>query len=414
MRFNLVFEFVMVILISTAFATPTLGDESIDLGPDYGDGAAWHQFHLDPQHRGASSSLAPRTNHTLWTREIGAQAGSSVSVAEGRVFVNCVDEIVALDQLTGETLWTAPFEENEHVCCSWFTPIYHEGRLFFSGMKTISLNATTGEEIWSFIPPSGRGAVDGSPAVAEGKVLASDWDGHHYRCLDEASGREIWNFSVEGSAQSTPAVADGRVVFGAWEWGLGGRIYCADLEDGSEIWSLQTENSPAGSASVLDGVVYMTTYNFNGNGDLLALSLSDGSILWRKEVSPTDCTPTIAEGKVYVCGGCEGFSRSKTYCFDAATGDLLWETDEAEKIGDWRCSMAYADGLVFVGRPDFDDFGGTFALDASTGEVVWSHSGGGSSPAVADGMVFTLGKGTVYAFGGEAGRDGAETEEVIP
>jgi len=414
MKTELLSGFVAIILIFSALTAPALCDESTDFGPEGSVGAGWQQFHNDPQHRGASSSAAPRTNETVWAREIGAQAGSSVSVAEGRVFVNCVDEIVALDQLTGETLWTAPFERNADVCCSWFTLVYNDSRLFFSGMKTVCLNAANGEEIWSFIPPSGRGAVDGSPAVVDGKVVASDWDGSHYRCLDEMTGDLIWNFSVEGSAQSTPAVANGGVVFGSWEWGLGGRIYCADLEIGSEIWSIQTENSPCGSAAINDGTVYMTTYNFNGDGDLLALSLSNGSILWRKEISPTDSTPTIAGGKVYVCGGVEGFSSSKTYCFDASTGDLLWETDEADKIGDWRCSMAYADGLVFAGRPDFDDFGGNFALDASTGEVVWSHPGGGSSPAVADGMVFTVGKGTVYAFGGAAETDGAETEEMIP
>jgi len=402
MNNKLLSEFVAVILIFSALTVHALCNESSDADVEDGVGAGWHQFHLDPQHLGASSSTAPKTNETAWTREIGAQAGSSVSVAEGRVFVNCIDEIVALDQFTGETLWTVPFERNEDVCCSWHTPIYHDGRLYFSGMRTVCLNATSGDEIWSFAHPSGRGAVDGSPVVAEGKVFASDWDGHHYHCLDEASGREIWNFTVEGNAQSTPAVADGKVLFGGWEWGLGGNIYCVDLEDGSEIWSLQTENSPCGSAAIIDGTAYMTTYNFNGEGDLLALSLSDGSILWRKIISPTDCTPTLVEGKVYVCGGCEGFSYSKTYCFDAATGDLLWETDGTDKIGDWRCSTAYADGLVFVGKPDFEDFGGTVALDAATGAVVWSHPDGGSSPAVAGGMVFTLGKGTVYAFGGAA------------
>lgn len=40
------------------------------------------------------------------------------------------------------------------------------------------------------------------------------------------------------------------------------------------------------------------------------------------------------------------------------------------------------------------------ALDASTGEmVVRSYPAGGSSPAVAGGMVFTIGSGKVYAFG---------------
>ena len=310
-----------------------------------------------------------------------------------------MDTLVCLDQFSGETLWSAPFEKNCDVCCSWHTPVFHDSKVFFTGMETVCLDATDGQEIWRFAPPTNRGAVDGSPVVVGGKVIVGDWDGNHYYCLNESSGNEIWNFSVEGSAQSTPAVSDGKVVFGAWEWGLGGNIYCIDFNEGSKIWSLQTENSPAGSASIQDGTVYMSTYNFNGNGDLLALSLLDGSILWRKEISPTNSVPTLAESKVYVCGGVEGFSHSKTYCFDAASGDLIWETNEADKIGDWRCSVAHADGIVFVGKPNFEDFGGTVALDADTGNVVWSYPEGGSSPAVAGGMIFAVGGGKVWAFG---------------
>jgi len=44
------------------------------------------------------------------------------------------------------------------------------------------------------------------------------------------------------------------------------------------------------------------------------------------------------------------------------------------------------------------DFVGTYALDADCGSVIWSYPEGGSSPAVADGMVFTIGSGRVYAF----------------
>ncbi len=390
---------VTIFLISMILIVPVSCTETSDLDLQKETDLDWHQFHLNPQHTGASSSPAPKTNETVWTRDVNAQAGSSVTVAEGKVFVNCMDEIVSLDQFTGETLWSAPFEQNEDVCCSWHTPIFHDGNVFSIGMEAVCLDSETGDVVWSFAPPTKRGAVDGSPVVADGKVISSDWDGHHYYCLNETSGEEIWNFSVEGSAQSTPAVSDGKVVFGAWEWGLGGNIYCADLDDGSEIWSIPTDNSPTGSASILDGTVYMPTYNFNGNGDLLALSLLDGSILWRKEISPTDSVPTLAEGKVYVCGGVEGFSHSKTYCFDSDTGDLLWETNEADKIGDWRCSMAYADGIIFVGKPNFEGFGGTVALDAATGDVVWSRPEGGSSPSVACGMVFTVAGGNVWAFG---------------
>jgi len=369
-------------------------------------GEDWPQFHLGPEHIGASPSTAPRTNQTAWmSEEIGAQEGSSVSVAEGRVYVNGVDSIVCLDQGTGEVLWNVSFEATPEICQVWgFSPVYDNGKVFASGAKTVCLDAATGDPLWSFVPPSGRGAVDGGPTVYDGKVVVSDWDGQHYHCLDEASGREIWNFTVEGNAQSTPAISDGRVVFGGWEWGLGGNLYCAYMEDGAIVWNITTENSPCGSAAILDGVVYATTYNFEGNGEIMALSLVDGSLLWENEIQRTDSTPTLAEGKVYVCGGCDGFSDLQTYCFNASTGALVWETDPEERIGEWRCSVAYADGLIFVKRSGDD--AGICALDATTGELVWSYPGAGSAAAVAGGMVFSLGDGRVYAFGDVAASNG--------
>ncbi len=399
------------VLILLAFMVQPISGESHVDDRNATEEDDWAQFHHDLQNSGRSSSTAPRTNATLWVSEdLGFQAGSSVAVADGKVFANGVDEIVCFDEFTGEVLWTAPFEKNADVCCSWFTPAYNEGKIFFSGTDTVCLNSTDGREIWNRDHPSGRGAVDGSPVAVEGKVIASDWDGHHYFCLDESTGEELWIFEVEGDAQSTPAISNGRVVFGAWEWGLGGAMYCIDLETGQEIWRLDAENSPAGSAAIEDEVVYMATYNFDGDGDIFALSLDDGSVLWRKTIAPTDSTPTLAEGNLYVCGGCEGFSDSITYCFNASSGDQLWSTDPEDEIGDWRCSMAYADGLVFVGRPDFDDFGGTVAIDAASGEVVWSHPGGGSSPAVSDGIVFSVGGGRLWAFGEIYAED---TEEAV-
>ncbi len=387
-----------VVVLLVAMAQAITDDGKSDQNAT--DGTGWTQFHQDLHNSGYSSSTAPRTNSSLWVSEdLGFQAGSSVAVADGKVFANGVDQIVAFDEFTGEILWTAPFEKNADVCCSWFTPAYNEGKIYFSGMNTVCLNSTDGSEIWSYPHLSKRGAVDGSPTVVGGRVLASDWDGHHYFCLDELTGEEIWSFEVEGDAQSTPAVSEGRAVVGSWEWGLGGAIYCIDIETGQPIWKMDADNSPAGSAAIGDGVVYMATYNFDGDGDLFALSLDDGSVLWKKTITPTDSTPTLVDGRVYISGGCEGFSDSVTRCFNATDGDLIWSTDPKDNIGDWRCSMARADGLVFVGKPDFDDFGGTVALDAETGDLVWSHPGGGSSPAVSDGIVFSIGGGRVWAFG---------------
>ncbi len=61
--------------------------------------------------------------------------------------------------------------------------------------------------------------------------------------------------------------------------------------------------------------------------------------------------------------------------------------------------VAVADGRVFVGQTENMNYNALHALNAITGEMVWSYPAGGSSPAVAGGMVFTIGSGKVYAFG---------------
>ena len=98
-------------------------------------------------------------------------------------------------------------------------------------------------------------------------------------------------------------------------------------------------------------------------------------------------------------GGTDGYSEKATYCLDAKTGEVIWETKADEGIGDWRCSPAYAHGLLFVGRTENMNYTALLALNAGTGEPVWSYPGGGSSPAVAGGVAYTIGQGRVYAIG---------------
>ena len=370
----------------------------------------WTQFHCDVEHTGYSTSNAPVTNHTAWiSDDIGADFPSSLTIAEGQVFVYCGDYLVSLDEYTGTVLWNVPVNATPKVCGSWVTPAYHGGRVFLSANETCCFDAVDGSRIWTFEPPTGKGAVDGGCAIAEGMVFTSDWDGSHYYCLSVADGTEIWNFTVDGNAQSTPAVsvADDRVFFGSYAYICedGGVAYCVNMTTGAEIWNFTTDNSICGSVTIGDGVVYFTEYNFYGDGTLYALYSENGTVKWNKTVERTDSTPALVDGRLYISGGYGGpdnkFTDLLTYCFDASTGDLIWNTSVADEIGDWKCSPAYADGMVFAGRPKPNsmDFEGTYALNASTGEIVWSYPEGGASPAVADGMVFTVGSGKVYAFG---------------
>jgi len=341
----------------------------------------WYQFHKDAAHSGFSNSYAPNTANLLWVSEnIGAK-GTSPVVAEGKVFVNCGEYVKALNEFTGEYLHPAcPGSER---LGSWASPCYHNGTVRCGRPES----------------------VDGGSMVADGKVFESDWDGHHYFCTDEKSGEEFWNFTVEGKAQGVPAYSDGRVFLTSYIWGGKGHVYCVDADTGSQIWHTETEYGCGGSASTDGDRVYVSEYNWGGDGAVQALNVSSGETVWRQSIKRSDSTPAFAYGNVYVAGGCVGFGELQTYCFNASTGELIWVTEPERRLGDWKNSVAVADGKVFVGETNEQSSGdgwgaiGLHALDAFSGEEIWSYPAGGESPAVSEGMVFTIAYGRVYAFG---------------
>ena len=360
------------------------------------DGTSWEQFHGDAAHTGYSASTAPNSNVLAWMSEdIGAIPGSSVAVAEGKVFVNCGDSLKALDESTGAVLWSSPASVGGQ-CGSWSSPAYHDGKVFINGEGAYS--AADGSPIWTGILP---GNTNGGPMVVEGKVFVGDWGGNHYYCFDEDTGAPLWTFEVSGYAQGTPAYAEGKVYFTSWGY-VGDHTYCVDPETGTQIWHQDGLNlDTCGSPCVADGKVFVTTYGFYADGEIAALDASDGHIIWGPvTIQRTDSTPAYADGKVYVCGGCMSYSDLQTYCFDANTGALIWETPVELGLGMWTCSVAVADGKVLVGKNlGLFEYGGIFALDAASGSEIWHYHHGGSSPAVANGKVFTIGEGKVWAFG---------------
>lgn len=378
----------------------------------------WPQFHKDPQHTGYSPSTAPHTNHLLWeSADIGAVDASSVVSAEGKVFVNCGSSITALDELTGVVLWSQPIVGG-NSWGSWAGPAYDSGKVFISGDKVYAFDAATGTPLWAFDLPND--ACNGGPMAVNGRVYAGDWDGHHYYCLDansaDPTGTLLWSFDMGGGyAQGVPAYyddgGDGRIYLTGWGYG-GGHVYCLNATTGALIWHGMTPLDTCGSPMIADGRVWVTTYNFSGFGSILAFDVNDpggdglGDVVWGPiQIERTNSTPAYSNGRIYVSGGCYGYSNEgeRTYCIDVATQTILWQTPVELGVGNWTCSVAVADGLVLVGKPAQGgpmafDYQAIYALDAATGAEVWHYDHGGASPAVINGRVFTVAEGKVWAF----------------
>ncbi|WP_407282510.1 PQQ-binding-like beta-propeller repeat protein [Methanolobus sp. WCC1] len=384
---------IMAVVMLTLFFIPVgLAEES--------GSTTWHQFQKDMAHTGFYPESLPEAYDELWNVSVNAVGDSAPVVAEGMVFVNCADnKLKAIDEITGEVQWSTPVDPIQYG--SWSSPAYHDGMVFTStGLNTTCVYAENGTIKWAFKLPGNMASCNGGPLIADGKVFCNDWNDMHYYCLDEETGTELWNFTVDHEsysysyAQGTPAYKDGKIYLTCWDYLAtpGGHIYCVDATTGEKIWD-QPFDSACGSAALGDdGRLYATAFNFYGSASVSALSMEDGSVIWTTNIGSTDSTPAIAYGNIYVS------APNNVYCINASNGSIIWNTKGA---GGWTDSVSVADGKVFAGTQfsstTTGGFTGLVELNAYTGDVLWKAAGG--STAISDGNIYTILRGgKVYAY----------------
>jgi len=218
--------------------------------------------------------------------------------------------------------------------------------------------------------------------------------------------RVQWRFAGRSLLEFPPAIAYGRVFLPTFA----GLLVALDADSGKVLWRHISGRCAWASPAVADGVVYQTFLlqppkcdpEHRRTGALVALDAASGRVRWRVALAPTESSPLVAHGLVYV-----GDWSGRISAFDARTGARRWS---AAARGAVKGSVALAGGRVYVGAYD----GRLYALDAVTGRVLWRASARSrlgsrasfySTPAVAYGRVY-LGStdGSVYSFGAASGR----------
>ncbi|MGZ4391492.1 MAG: outer membrane protein assembly factor BamB family protein, partial [Gaiellaceae bacterium] len=218
--------------------------------------------------------------------------------------------------------------------------------------------------------------------------------------------RPLWIFHGRALLEFPPAVAYGRVYLPTFD----GRFYALDAGTGHVVWHVSTGRCAWASPAVDRRLVFQTFIG-NGNcnasnpgpvGEVVAFDADAGQVRWRRVIGPTESSPLVAAGKVFV-----GDWLGRVYAMSEATGRTVWVYTTGGKV---KGSAALADGRLFVGSYD----GRLYALDARTGRALWSASGQPtltgrgtfySTPAVGYGRVY-IGStdGKVYSFGAASGR----------
>ncbi len=244
------------------------------------------------------------------------------------------------------------------------------------------------------------GSIVASPIVSNGTVYAVYYDKGTVFALDDKTGAQKWKFQAEsGSIESTPAVSNGSMYVGSDDT----YVYKVDTASGSMIWRSSVYSGMYSSPLAYDGNVYIGT----NSGDFYALDEGTGNHVWSLS-NITQSSPAAWDGKIYV--GTYGYQDSvktlagipssgstvmhgKFYALNASTGAVVWSYD----VGDdyIHSSPSVYNGTVYVAAHN----GTLYAFDTGTGSVKWTYDLGyatDASPSIdpATGTVF------IGTFGG--------------
>lgn len=258
-------------------------------------------------------------------------------------------------------------------------------------------------------------------AVAEG---AQDWPTYGY---DNARTRwnpsltlrppfrEVWRLRTRNLLEFPPVVANGTL----YTTQLLGRVFAVDAATGTWKWQKRTGHCSPSSPAVADGIVYVALLakvpcpkdgDRAAGGALVAWDAETGREVWRTDMAPTESSPLVVNGLVYV-GAWDG----NVHALDARTGSIRWSTQLGSQV---TSSASLIDAAASGGEPAIaigTNDGSLYSLDAASGKVLWrarsnERLGSGreyfyATPTVAYGRVF-IGNtdGWMYAFGARTGR----------
>jgi polyvinyl alcohol dehydrogenase (cytochrome) len=361
---------------------------------------------------GAVHAVDVATGDEVWTTPLGGSVIGSVPVAGDALFASSGRSVFRLDRGTGEVAWTAEADDHPFAMAS-ASPVVADGVVLqglASGEVTFpqddytftgsisAFDAETGDRLWRFdTTPGDRTAGAGvgiwsTPAVDLDRGVAYVGTGNTYEepsapladsllALDLHTGELVWSrafTSPDVFSAGVPGGPDADVGAAPMLWTTGDRdlvgvgdkagvFHTLDREDGEVVW--ETELTPG---SAFGGV--------NGSSAFV-----DGTLVVSSNVGDPETNAPL--------------NTAAVFGLDAGTGEIRWRVDVDDMI---FAPVSTAPGLAFVATTT----GTLRALDAATGDELWTEEAGapgGGGAVLADG---TLLWGYGYTLFGGAGEGG--------
>lgn len=301
-----------------------------------------------------------------WIVQTGAGIYCSPAVEKDKVFVgDDLGRLTAYALKNGKKLWS--FQSGKRIVG---TPAVSEGIVVFGSAdcKIYGLDAQNGNLLWTV---EAAEPVLGAVTIENGIAYIGASD-HTFRAVNIRTGEVKWAFAgVRGYIETKPLVTDNKVIFGAWD----NTLYALNKADGKELWNwtgglTRMHFSPAAVWPVAaDGKVFIT----DPQRAMTAINIETGNTVWRTFQSMVRETIGLSEDKerIYsktmndsiVCYSTKGDQPHKLWASNVGFGYEHAPSMQVEK-----------NGVVFGSTKE----GLIFALEATTGKVLWKHKTGNS------------------------------------
>lgn len=280
----------------------------------------------------------------------------------------------AFDGTSGAQLWSY----NTNTSQSEISPVVVKN-IVYSGDDTLyAFNAQSGNVLWKYqmeIYQSGSGTGSSSlePFVENGIVYTVSTSGgmqgnsvSYLHALNATSGAKRWVVPQEPDSQyqidSAPLVA-GNTLFVV----LNGKVTALDVQNGSKVlW--QEHTSDESLLAVSGSLLYVARSSNSGqSATIQALDSKTGDVRW--SVPAPDITAhlrfLVNGNSLYLTGA------QSVEALNASDGSQIW-LKQVESVGPLMTSPVFWNGTVYVGSQGNDHGFLLHALNAQTGEEVWS------------------------------------------
>lgn len=214
---------------------------------------------------------------------------------------------------------------------------------------------------------------------------------------DPTAPDSIWSNRRDKTLLSTPAVTGDQVIFstatdiGPFSPTGRGAIVCVDAHSGREIWRYAPDNYRATFSSPVvwqNVVICGEGLHQVEDARVTCLDLQTGQRRWEfRTNSHVEATPAIADGRVFIGVGGDGFYCLAVEPDSKGQPQVLWHLNGSD-FADCESSPIVRDGIVYFGLGE----GGTAvcAVQAATGQLLWKLMTPYpvfASPAIADGKL---------------------------